>query len=1108
MRIIIASIIAFFFFNELAAQCTTFAGTSPNLDLEYCENLTVVWDNPNDMVNDGNDVFFYTVHLGTQWNQNVAAAITFPGIDFGSSLFADSVYHISLIMGNPNNGGSWIVDENDPCLSVIDMGTIVFHEMPKNDFTIEGITCGQPGWQVTYGSQAPGYSYLWTGPNGFTSTLAEPILPEVGTYLVEITSQEGCNESYSFGVVDDPFIPEAGAYLANPTLCEDTFRIEGYPVVNHIPLTYDWYTVGGEIVQDNGGSIYGTGDAEYCVVITNPKNGCADTACVDVVVMGTPPIADAGPQQTLSCLDGTAQLGGPNTSMGTQFTYEWTCAGCPPSTSIAPVPFPTVDQVGTYLLAVTDTTTGCQAFYDTAVNPGPIFLNASATPVVCEGDSVTIIVTTFTSNPPFTIFVAENGNLLYQFDNALNTLLIKAPPISGPTEYQVWVSDAINCQAFDTVDLSVTLDTLDINFTVENIGCNGMKVFADLTSNAPINTYLMNWSTGDVVSPIFVTSTGWYSVTVQDGYGCSFVDSLYVTVDFSGQCSFIEGNVNWDTTPNCSFDNGEPALAGWFVQADNGNQVFYGTTDANGYYHIQVDPGNYTVTLTPPNGNWDICLNDVNVSLPNANDTAIVDFLAYEIPSCPSLTVDIATPQLRRCFGANYYFVNYCNEGTATATDAYVVLNFDAFLTLDLASIPYTYLGNNTYRFEVGDLEVGECGGFWTSMTVSCNAVLGQTHCTEAHIYPDSACVAPNPLWSGASLALQAVCDDSLHFTITNVGTAPMTLPLEYVVIEDIVMYMQAPPPSITLDVAQSYEFNVPANGATWRLEVTQEPFHPAPSYPVLAVEGCGTNQNGGISTGMVNLFPLGDPEPYVDIDCTENIGGCDPNGKYAYPTGVDMEHFIEPNKDIEYIIRFQNTGTDTAFNVVIRDTISQFLDLTSIRPGASSHPYNFEVYGTGILKFSFPNIQLPDSTINEPASNGFVTYRISQREDVPLSSVIENSAAIYFDFNEPVITNTVFHTVGMDFLEVVSDASETNSLPPLKVFPNPASESVTFTLPIYLGENSSFQLQDQLGKLVLNQPVSGNQFRFERMGMASGIYFYSIKNDGMSIYSGKVILR
>ena len=218
-------------------------------------------------------------------------------------------------------------------------------------------------------------------------------------------------------------------------------------------------------------------------------------------------------------------------------------------------------------------------------------------------------------------------------------------------------------------------------------------------------------------------------------------------------------------------------------------------------------------------------------------------------------------------------------------------------------------------------------------------------------------------------------------------------------------------------------------------------------------MEACGTNAGGTFSTGFVTQFPDDDANPFVSIDCQESIGPYDPNDKRAFPKGVGDNHYIEANTDLEYLIRFQNVGTDTAFNVVIKDTLPDALNPATFVAGAASHPYRFEIEETGILTVSFENIQLPDSTTNEPASHGFFKFRIHQKPDNPIGTILENRAAIYFDFNEPVITNFSWHTIGADFLL----ADSVDIMGKVMTFVGEPIENVEVTLqPINLVEHTT----------------------------------------------------
>ena len=64
--------------------------------------------------------------------------------------------------------------------------------------------------------------------------------------------------------------------------------------------------------------------------------------------------------------------------------------------------------------------------------------------------------------------------------------------------------------------------------------------------------------------------------------------------------------------------------------------------------------------------------------------------------------------------------------------------------------------------------------------------------------------------------------------------------------------------------------------------------------------------------------------------------------------------------------------GTDTAFNVVIRDTLSTDLNIFTVQSDVASHHYEFRMYGPRILEWEFNNIMLPDSNTNEPRFERF----------------------------------------------------------------------------------------------------------------------------------------
>lgn len=566
--------------------------------------------------------------------------------------------------------------------------------------------------------------------------------------------------------------------------------------------------------------------------------------------------------------------------------------------------------------------------------------------------------------------------------------------------------------------------------------------------------------------------------------------------------SFIYGTIKNDQNSNCIAEIGEEGLNGWLVSASGSSGTYYALSDPDGQYRVFAPPGLYAINSEiPPSFNGAVvCALPQNLSLV---DSVLLNIPVKNVKDCPNLVVDLSTIRLRRCFDS-YYEVQYCNKGTDPATNAYITLKLDSLLSFQTASIPYSMINNQQYRFDIGTVVPNECKTFSVKVKVSCDALPGQSHCSEAHIYPDSSCHFASTQWSGAKIETYARClGNTLRFVIKNTGTGPMTSNLEYVIIEDGVMGM--PTISEPLTAGDSMLINLPGNGSTWRIEAKQEPTYQGASLPVLSVEGC-TN-NATFSTGFVQQYEQNEALPAIDIDCSMNTGSFDPNDKQAVPIGYGSAHYIKPWTALEYTIRFQNTGTDTAFAVVIRDTLSPLFDLKTLRFGASKHPYTADLSGSGVIAFRFPGIQLPQKSINEAASEGYVRYSIAPKENTPPESIISNRAGIYFDYNAPVITNTTTHRIGINFVSVSVQQPEKIRYRTV-VQPNPFTQSTTILLKnAPIAGNYQLRIFTAAGRLVHEQQSQTALFLFNANHLSEGAYFFQILGDTAVLGIGKMIV-
>lgn len=222
-----------------------------------------------------------------------------------------------------------------------------------------------------------------------------------------------------------------------------------------------------------------------------------------------------------------------------------------------------------------------------------------------------------------------------------------------------------------------------------------------------------------------------------------------------------------------------------------------------------------------------------------------------------------------------------------------------------------------------------------------------------------------------------------------------------------------------------------------------------------------------------------------------------DPNDKLVNPNRDD--NLALHDTPITYTLRFQNTGNDYAEDVVVTDTLSEYLDISTFRLISTSHPDELQViYDEGdnnIINFSFQNIFLPDSTTNEPGSNGFIMFTISPIEDLADDTEINNTGFIYFDFNPPIVTNTT-ETIMVEEFPVTS-SEEVAIQTPISVFPNPTKGIVHFSEVV-----EQITLMDVNGKVMLKQKEVG---RLDISDLPHGTYFINLINQGSS-YLEKVV--
>jgi uncharacterized repeat protein (TIGR01451 family) len=328
-----------------------------------------------------------------------------------------------------------------------------------------------------------------------------------------------------------------------------------------------------------------------------------------------------------------------------------------------------------------------------------------------------------------------------------------------------------------------------------------------------------------------------------------------------------------------------------------------------------------------------------------------------------------------------------------------------------------------------------------------------------------------------------------------NVGTDVLTN-REVRFIEDRMNFLDATPPqtSISGDTIKWLISSLSPNDST-SITVRFQ-LHPPPML-----------NNGDTLRLKASIDSTGDLVPADNLFILKQLvrGSYDPNDKSENAGNYLTTQEVAVAKALNYTIRFQNTGTDTAFTVVVRDTLDSKLDWSTFEMVAASHVYTLSIKNGHILTWTFNNILLADSNVNEPASHGYIAYRIRPDNTLAPGDIIINRASIYFDFNLPVVTNIVSTSV-------VNNAALPVRMARFEGVLNSGVVNLTWKTAteqdtkVFEVERSTDGLHYQkIGNVMAaNSPVGAN-YAFKDPLPAAGYNYYRLKivdEDGRFVYS------
>ena len=657
------------------------------------------------------------------------------------------------------------------------------------------------------------------------------------------------------------------------------------------------------------------------------------------------------------------------------------------------------------------------------------------------------------------------------------------------------------------LELQDVQGNMDINFTSAN-------VFSEIPGY--ISVSWNNSSTSQTLSDGSVFLEMRFNVVVQDfsqfaidpNFNNAIWNEIFEEVCFESTPftanetrTQLIGKLYHDLNSNCIPDPTDLPLSGWTVFIDGGLEKYHRITDAFGNYNVPVEIGSYTIQVIEENELWSSCEGLIAVTVDAAGDILENSFALSPISSSSALEVVVSSSEIKKCFD-NVYSVKYKNNGTAVALSSKIVVQIDENLDYVSTNTGNVSINGKTLTFNIGNVKPGQVEDFQIVLNANCdNIQQGQTLCVEANI-SSSDIVIPPINWGGAVLTTKATCEgDSVAFTIQNIGTEAMTSPLQSIVVEDDVMFGVN---EVDLEPQELMIFKHAASGGVYRVLVDQEDGYPLGNYSTDFIEFC----NGGdVETYQyVAMFQNNDESPYKDIECQEVRDVSDSNNMSAFPVGYREEHLINQNEDIEYTVYFKNLQADTVRNLYIENVIDESMNIETLVAGSSSHDYTVSVQENRKLKIEFRNIQLPSNETNEFASGGFVKFRISQNQDLPIGTMINSTSVIYFDLEDGIVTNQVNHLVGEEFIEIILNNEEV-LLDEMVIAPNPAISSMKIELPSSY-KNLSYVLYDTNGRVINAANIPVNVFYIYRDFIPQGMYFLEIRSASKLIGTKKIVFQ
>jgi SprB repeat/Secretion system C-terminal sorting domain len=966
--------------------------------------------------------------------------------------------------------------------------------------------------------------YDWSDPAAsITGTIT---VGTFGTYTVTATDmQNGCTSTASVTVIQDIVPPNANITASATNLtCADAAAT--------LTASGGGYYLWSGSINSNNNTVNISDAGTYTVTVISVQNGCTNSATIAITGYSQPYFTTYPTNGVLSC--GNENIGVTNIIFN--YNYLW-------SNGTANLPINNIGQTtGAHTVTVTNQG-GCTATASITINsivPNTLQVSISniQNTTACSTSDGSATANATGGTPPYT----------YTWESPV--FVGQTPQNMWDGVHTVTVSDANNCTALTTVTIgSNGVSNLQISFTniVDTITCMQLGQAIAVASGG-VAPYYYNWNTGNINPTLQVLphSSGSYTVVVQDATGCTtsasinFINNtVYPTVQIVTSAPTFGCGVDSITL---SVQNPNPNFTYQWSNSPTGVSIIVTSHWWQSTYTISVTSGNWCTTTA------NIDIQDIGPSLQNTTITSNIyptncitpsgSISIYVIPNNWNVNYQWGNGQQGsnvNNLASGWYSVtmtsNVCNDTIhrnfyvpavcQTQISGYVVVDNNSNCSREASDTPIGYNGYNNYVV-LRNTQTNQQYQIYTDTNGFYSAVVDTGHYVITHNLYSFGCNNLTTSCNGVSNMISLYAQNNTQpYAENNFYYEPTTVLQTNL---NMYVYQQTARPAFPRQFNLHYYNNgdIAATNATitlthdaaWgNLTMLNGSAPPISSTTTSKTWAVATVPTGGYSNtiyftmelpqstplGVTMNYSASITSPQTDCNPSDNLyswsnettNSFDPNDKTLLTPHDPLGGTLNDGSPLVYQIRFQNTGTDTAYTVVVRDTLDlTHLDKNTFKIIGASHNMQTEWIAANIVEFRFPNIYLVDSFRNEPASHGFLQFSITPKPNTPMQSTVNNSAAIFFDYNDAVLTNTV-RTVFVATLGSPLNPPKGDFAVGLELVPNPTVDKVN--LMVNNMDNYTIIVTDVFGRTIMQNK---NTTVIDLATQPAGTYFVTVISD------------